>query len=148
MFSRRLSLTSDFSEVGRLNEWLDAASAEANVPAPLANDLKLCLNEAVANTMLYGFDGIVRPEIDVEIEIGAVSASAVLIDNGKAFNPLERPARPKLTNLEDATIGGFGIQLIRDTASEVDYARIGDRNRLTIICRAVPRATVQASPPR
>jgi serine/threonine-protein kinase RsbW len=122
--------------VTRMNRWLDDAFVEAGTAAPVADDLKLCLNEAVANAMLYGFRDTVAPEIDIEIGLGRASASAVLTDNGKPFNPLDWPQRPKLTRLEDATIGGFGIQLIRQTATSVDYDRIDGRNRLSVICGA------------
>lgn len=134
MLSRRLTLTSDFAEVNRLNHWLDEAFAEAGLAASVADDLKLCLNEAVGNAMLYGFADVAAPEIVVEIALGASSASATITDNGKPFDPLQLPPREKITDLEHATIGGFGVQLIRQAASSVDYAHVDGRNRLHIVC--------------
>ena len=134
VLTRRLSLASDFSEVTRLNDWLDEAFVEAGVAPGAAEDLKLCLNEAVANTMLYAFSDEADPQIEVEIRLDATSASAVLTDNGIAFDPLVLPEREKPTDLESAKIGGFGVQLIRQTASSVDYQRVDGQNRLHIVC--------------
>ncbi len=136
MLSRRLSLTSDFAEVNRLNQWLDEAFTEAGVSASVADDLKLCLNEAVGNVMLYGFADVAEPEIAVEISLDETSATAIVSDNGKPFDPMQRPAREKLSDLEHDAIGGFGVQLIRQTADSVDYARTDGHNRLRIVCRA------------
>lgn len=136
MLSRRLTLTSDFAEVNRLNQWLDEAFAEAGVAATVADDLKLCLNEAVGNVMLYGFADVADPEIAVEISVDAQSASAIVSDNGKPFDPLQLSPREKLSDLEHDAVGGFGVQLIRQTADSVDYARTDGHNRLRIVCRA------------
>lgn len=133
---RRLALAPDPAEVTRLNAWLDDAFAAAGTVPTVAGDLKLCLNEAVANVIGYAFDAVTSPEIDIEIGLSADRAIAVVTDNGRAFDPLSRPSREKLTSLEDAEIGGFGIHLIRDFASALSYQRIGNRNRLTITCES------------
>ena len=137
MLTRRLSLGPEVAEIARLNDWLDHAFADSGLARDIADDLKLCLNEAVANTMLYAFDQASDPQIVVDIEINERCASAVLTDNGKAFDPLAMPAPALPTDLETAQVGGFGVQLIRDSSSSVDYERRDGLNRLHIICGAV-----------
>lgn len=135
--TRRLSLKPEVSEVTRMNTWLDQAFTACGVAKDAADGLRLCLNEAVANVISYAFEPDAQTrEIDIELSVDTTSATAVLIDNGIAFNPLARPAREKYTALEDAEIGGFGVQLIRERASELAYQRIEERNRLRITCEA------------
>ncbi|MCW5697734.1 MAG: ATP-binding protein [Bauldia sp.] len=131
---RRLTLAPEISEATRLNAWLDEVFADAAVPAGVAEDLRLCLNEAVANVILYAFQPEDDPRIEVEFSGNERSAAAVVIDNGREFNPLEREARDKLTDLEHDVAGGFGVQLIRQTASALGYERVGNENRLRIVC--------------
>ena len=138
MLVRQLSLGPEVAEIARLNDWLDQACIDSGIAREIADDLKLCLNEAVANTMLYAFDQEPNPRIRVEIEINERCASAVLTDNGRAFDPLALPAPPMPTDLATAQVGGFGVQLIRDSSSSVEYERRDGLNRLHIVCGHAP----------
>lgn len=133
-----LHLSADLAEVSRMNVWFDALAAAAGTPVRLAGDMKLCLNEAVANVIDYGYDDPAAAEIDVTVEFGDEAIVAIVTDNGRPFDPLAAPAALPLTDLASAPIGGFGIKLIRETASSLAYAREGDRNRLTITCTDRP----------
>lgn len=144
MLFRRISLAPEISEVSRLNDWLDQAFAESAAPTEACADLKLCLNEAVTNTILYGYADQPAPKLDIEIKLDGRAAAALVTDNGIAFDPLDHPGREKPTDLETAEIGGFGVQLIRQTADIVEYQRSGGENRLRIVC-GDPLPSVPAS---
>lgn len=130
-----LHLAPRLSEVARLGEWLDARAATAAVPAELVADMRLCLAEAVTNVVSYAFDGVPDPELAVELAATPDVLTAVVVDNGAAFDPLGHPLAPRLSDLATAPIGGFGIRLLRETASALGYERLDGRNRLTITCR-------------
>lgn len=117
-----------------MNAWLDQSFIDSGLQRNVADDLKLCVNEAVCNTMLYAFGDERDPMISLELEIAGNVASATLTDNGVAFDPLSLPVPATPTDLETAQIGGFGVQLIRDSSNSVDYQRVDDRNRLHIVC--------------
>ena len=104
-----LHLAPQLSEVTRLNEWLDAQAAALPLPTGLVADMRLCLEEVVTNVVSYGFDGIPDPALAVGLEAGLDVLTAVVIDNGRAFDPLEHPLAPRLSDLKTAPIGGFGI---------------------------------------
>jgi serine/threonine-protein kinase RsbW len=134
MSLRRLSLKPEVSEVARMNRWLDDAFREAGTPPTLADDVKLCLNEAVSNAILYGFDGIADPRIDIELTLDEARAMALVADNGSPFDPMNWPTREKPESLEEAATGGFGLQLLRTIAGRIEYARVDEENRLRIVC--------------
>ena len=133
----RISLRGDLAEIARLNDWLAARFAEGGLPDAIAGDLRLCVNEAVANTIAYGFEGRDDAAIELRLEMSATGARAVITDNGMPFDPLEAPVATRIEGIETARIGGFGIKLIRETASALDYRRAGGRNALTILCGAL-----------
>ena len=58
-----------------------------------------------------------------------------VIDQGLAFNPLSVTPPDPTVLLEDATLKGIGIHLIRQVTDEVRYSRIGDKNVLTLIMK-------------
>jgi anti-sigma regulatory factor (Ser/Thr protein kinase) len=136
MLRREIELGADLTEVARMNDWLHALARDAGLPDGLRDDIKLCLNEAVANVIMHGSAGPAGVQIHLRIEASDTGARATLSDTGPAFNPLDHPEPAKITSIETAQIGGFGISLIRATARELSYARVDGRNVLTMSCGA------------
>ena len=130
-----LRLTRASEDIARLNGLLADLFARAGTDPTVAGDLKLCLNEAVANVMAHGETAGDPLRIDVRLRIGTGGALAVVEDNCTLFDPLSRPKAQPITGLDDAQVGGFGIALIRDTARTVIWEPLGSRgNRLTLAC--------------
>jgi anti-sigma regulatory factor (Ser/Thr protein kinase) len=122
-------------DVTRLNAWLDESFVRSRIEKTLAADLKLCLNEVMANLINYGFKDIPEPATVIEISLRPGHASATVTDNGIYFDMRDwKP--PKARDLMTGDPGGFGIALIRERASRIEYKREGDRNRLEIVCEA------------
>lgn len=136
MLRRSVELAADLAEVARMNVWLHDLAREAAMPDRLRDDIKLCLNEAVANIIMHGIAGDGPLEIRLDLAVSATGARAVLADTARAFDPLAHPEPAKITSIETAQVGGFGISLIRATAGELSYARADGRNVLTLVCGA------------
>ena len=133
----RISLKPTASDVTRLNAWLDEKFAESQLEKSLAADLKLCLNEVMANLISYGFKDTVEPSALVEIQLRPGYASATIADNGVYFDIREwNPSKAR--DLMNGDPGGFGIALIKERASRINYRRDGELNRLEIVCEASP----------
>lgn len=135
MLRQSLRLEPDLAQISILNDWLDAAAGQAGLHRRVAGDIRLCVNEAVTNIISYGAPGVERPDIAVDLELCAGRALAVVSDSCGAFDPLTHPAAEKIHGLDNARIGGFGISIIRATATALAYSRVENRNRLTIECR-------------
>src|SRR5262245_53328490 len=162
-FRDTLTLKPTVPEVVRLNAWLDEAFARSRISPRIAADLKLCLNEVVVNLISYAFPDTADPQISVEIELQAHTrtrwkkfvptawiaqafgrrvecldvgemAKAEVRDNGTFFDIRDWRAPPTPSDLMSAPIGGYGILLIRDRASAIDYDRVDGVNRLRITC--------------
>ncbi len=91
--------------------------------------LDLCIVELVSNIVDHGYRGA-RGEILIQLDFGAGSSSLVLtiIDEAPAFDPLSVPAPATPATLDEATIGGYGIHLVRSTADDCRYERRDGRN--------------------
>lgn len=131
----RISLSPTPSEVSRFNTWFDQRSVANGVTKQLAADLKLCVNEVLANAIGYGFKGTADPWITVRIKFGSRSATATIVDNGSYFD-LRSWNVPKNRDLMTAEPGGFGIGLVKERASQINYWRFCGRNHLKIVCEA------------
>jgi serine/threonine-protein kinase RsbW len=110
---------------GWLEKW-----ARDNVSPAVSFAAQLCLEEAVANVIMYGGSGPL--EIAVEVERNGEALVALIEDNGRQFDPTQAPAPSRAASLEDATVGDLGIHLMRSFASAMHYERRNGRNRLTL----------------
>jgi anti-sigma regulatory factor (Ser/Thr protein kinase) len=130
----QIRLAPTAAEVSRLNTWFDQKCAERGIDKTLAADLKLCINEVLANLISYGFKNTAKPWMVVKIRLQPGYASAKIIDNGAYFD-LRSWELPKNRDLMAGEPGGFGIALIRERARKISYSRFWGRNRLKIVCK-------------
>ncbi len=125
-------------ELDGLMEGLGGFCARAGVGEEVFGEVRLALEEAVSNTIRYGYaDQKVHP-----IRIGATVDGAELIldveDDGKAFNPLVAPLPDVTLPVEEKRPGGLGILLLREMTDRQDYRREGNLNKLRLVKRFRP----------
>jgi serine/threonine-protein kinase RsbW len=129
--ARRLVLRNDLAELDRLAGWVESW-AQQDVSADMSFAIQLCLEEAVANVIMYGGAEDDRLEIAVELERNGGTLVARIEDTGLQFDPTQVPPPSLATSLAEATVGDLGIHLVRSFASGMDYERQNGRNRLTL----------------
>ncbi len=136
--SHKLALAGGLTSVGEASAWVRTLAAQHGVAKELAENLDLCLNEVLANIVDYAYAGA-PGEIDLELCLDASSVALVIEDAGPAFNPLEFAEPTIPASLETATIGGFGIYLVRQFADACHYERHNNHNRLTLCFGECPQ---------
>jgi anti-sigma regulatory factor (Ser/Thr protein kinase) len=129
--ARRLVLRNDVAELQRLAGWIECF-AQQGMSSDVSFAVQLCLEEAVANIIMYGAARNDRLEIAVELERNGSTLVARIEDNGRQFDPTRAPPPAVATSLEQAKVGDLGIHLMRNFASGMDYERRDGRNRLTL----------------
>jgi serine/threonine-protein kinase RsbW len=129
--ARRLLLHRDLAELQRLAVWIEDEAAR-DLSADVSFAVQVCLEEAVANIMMYSAAQDDPLEIAVEVERTEQALVARIVDNGSAFDPT-RVARPPVpASLTQAEVGNLGIHLMRSFAGGMHYERRDSRNRLTM----------------
>ena len=131
-FERR-TFTADVSELRRLSAWWNDWAAWARLSDEPSYRGELCLNEAVANVILHGCGDGAAHEITITLERLDGQVRMTLEDNGSAFDPLRHPRPAPLTTLEDAPVGGLGVELLRIYSTEACYRHESGRNVLTLV---------------
>lgn len=117
--------------------FLEKEGARLEVPAGFRNKLELACEEALVNVISYAYP---EGSGDLSLEIRELPPHAgaprgieiVLVDSGIPFDPLAHTDPDMNVAVEDRTIGGLGIFLIRKTMDEVHYSRDHDRNIFTM----------------
>lgn len=119
---------------GRAREILKAILSSPEVSSchmKVALTLRLVCEEIVTNVTSYAYPEGADGFLDVDIQ---KTDRLVLrfTDGGVPFNPLEQQAPDINQSWKQRHIGGLGILLIRKKMDDVRYARLGERNVLTV----------------
>lgn len=127
-----LTVRNQFEDIPPANEaisrWMEAAEAP-----PAADYLaNLALEELVTNCVKYGYDDSAEHLIEVRLSLQDGELVMTIIDDGRAFNPLDLPPPDTSLAIEDRPIGGLGIHMLRQMSDRMDYERRDGKNHVTL----------------
>ena len=91
----------------------------------------IIIDEVFNNIISYS--GV--PNIDIYLKVEKVSEEKIslyFIDKGKHFDPTLTKKRTVQQNLEEGRVGGLGITIVKNLASDIEYLRDNDSNILII----------------
>lgn len=138
------------SDIPALSATVEAFCLAHGVEAPTAHKLVLGLEELLTNLAVHGTPGdgpLGRASADAAHRVTVVVTlqhNRLLLhyeDSGAAFDPLSVPTPDLEQPLAARPIGGLGVHLLRTLMDEVTYARVNERNRVTLVL-GLPSAPV------
>lgn len=122
-----------------LKTLFDFITSELSVYGCSGRDIrmvKLCVEEVFVNIANYAYHpktGEVRVGLDIPENFkDAIRVIISFIDKGRPFNPLEKEMPDLEAELEDRTIGGLGIFLVKTKMDDVTYEYKDGQNILTM----------------
>lgn len=126
-----LGRLSSFAEVRDLAE---AFGAAAGVDPATTLRVVLVLEELFTNTVTHGYSAGADGPIWLALVSQGGAVEVTYEDAGPPFDPLTAaPAPPDFSSgLADQLPGGLGLALVRGLTTAARYARVGNRNRLTL----------------
>ncbi|MFG1480234.1 ATP-binding protein [Xanthobacter sp. V4C-4] len=135
-----LRVGADIASISRATSWLADLAEREGWPGAMRFGLELSLEEALTNVISYGFSSATDdPAIRLEAHRLAAGRVALrLIDNGIPFDPTTIAEPEAVDSIEEARIGGHGVQLMRHFLESLAYRREGNENQLTLV--AAPAA--------
>jgi anti-sigma regulatory factor (Ser/Thr protein kinase) len=107
---------------------LEAFAQERKLPPAVLQAADLALEEHLTNVMSYAYEDKRNHQILVRLEVDAGVLLVEVQDDGRPFNPLNRPEVDTSLPLDKKPIGGLGVHLIRHFMDHVEYRREGDKN--------------------
>ncbi len=124
----RLVIRNQFVELRPMSAWLSETIKAMGGSDESIFNFDLCANEAVTNIISYGYTDQGEHEIILDIAVSGDVLCLSIEDDGSPFNPLEKPEHISPHNLEEAQIGGLGVDLILKIMKECHYTRINGKN--------------------
>ena len=127
-----ITLSNHVSELERLHQALWKFGKEQQLPNNLINTMNLALEEIVTNVIAHGYEDKGAHVIIICCSVRDGQVMAEVEDDGQPFNPLEYPDPDISTPLDDRSVGGLGIYLVRNVMDALDYNYLGGKNRITL----------------
>ena len=138
--SRRLIMKNEMTEVGRLRTFFFSVCREHGIDDETAKTLNLALEEWVANVINYAYPKGMRGHVEVTADVVDCVLTLVIKDHGEAFDPTQHAEVDINAELDERSIGGLGIHLVRTIMDTVAYQRTPDGyNRLVLTKNLQPQ---------
>ena len=120
-------------ELARVRRHVEAWAAEAGLSPRAARQLRMAVDEAVANAVEHGVSG---PGETVEIgaEASARGLAVTVRHRGAPFDPTAPPESLAAVR-ERRALHGYGLHLLRALVDELAYAHRGGVNEVRIVKR-------------
>jgi anti-sigma regulatory factor (Ser/Thr protein kinase) len=131
--AEELHITNEINQLDHLNEFLRQTTGGFDLRPDVRMNLRLAIEEAVANVILYAYPGETNQDICIRVEHSDTEISIVVTDSGLAFDPTAEKEPDVSLPCERRPVGGLGIVLMKQLMTKVSYSRTGNKNVLTMI---------------
>lgn len=127
---KEIRIANDLLEISHLSEFVEELCEELSLPAETTMNINLALEEAVVNIIMYAYPTDEQHEILLKVCTHTNQLIFLLTDNGLSFDPTKVEDADVTLPIEERSVGGLGIFLIRSIMNEVSYQRLDGKNNL------------------
>ena len=112
------------------------ACRDADLDREVCLRLTLLVEELFSNTVVHGHAGGSDAPVTATFDAEPGRITLTYEDTGPPHDPFASLARPDdAATVEDWPVGGLGILLVASMATDVEYQRVGDKNRIALTIR-------------
>ncbi|HXP97067.1 MAG TPA: ATP-binding protein [Telmatospirillum sp.] len=123
----------DLDDLVRAEAWLADRLRGLALPDDMVSAIRICAEEALSNVAIHAFDNDGEDHaILLRLTVSEAEVILVVEDAGAAFDPLAAEPTAMPLAIEDISIGGQGLVLIKAFAGRLDYERKAERNIFTM----------------
>ncbi len=126
-----LTLHNNVQEASLLAPFIETIATENGLDHSLTMELNLAVEEAVVNVMEYAYPQGETGEVTIEVSLADDLLDINIIDSGAPFDPTQKSDPDTSLPVEERSIGGLGIFLVRQVMDTVSYRRDDGKNILT-----------------
>lgn len=128
-----ITVPAETAALETVNAFIQEKLEAIDCPKRARMQMKLAVEEIFVNISSYAYHPeIGQAEVGVDIDGDPPTVTIRFLDQGRPFNPLEKPDADITLSAQDREIGGLGILLIKKIMDQVDYAYENGKNILTI----------------
>ncbi|HEY7205912.1 MAG TPA: ATP-binding protein [Methylomirabilota bacterium] len=118
----------------QVDAFLGEVCAAAGLGRETCLRLILLVEELFTNTVTHGHGADSEAPVRLECEVTPGRIALLYEDTGPEHDPFARIVAPdEKAEVEDRPVGGLGLLLVSAMAQQVEYRRVGDRNRISLV---------------
>ena len=126
---RRFSVVPDKASISAVSDFLDSCLEEYEIPMRVGYSLKVVADEILSNIVYYSGANTA----DVLFRNDADRITLTFGDDGTPYNPLESEEPDVTAGLEERSIGGLGLFMVKKMAESIQYEYAAGKNQLTVV---------------
>ena len=128
-----ITVPAEAAALETVNAFIQEKLESINCPKRAKMQMMLAVEEIFVNISSYAYHPEVGlAEVGVDVNGDPSTVTIRFLDQGRPFNPLEKPDADITLSAQEREIGGLGILLVKRIMDQVDYAYENGRNILTI----------------
>lgn len=132
MSSAKLILSNQHSEFSKLSSFWQKLASQKDLEANLSLQVEVCLDEIFTNIVSYAYQDNKEHKIEVEFDFQENKLQIRIIDNGEEFDPTTSIEPELISSIEERSIGGLGIHMVRKIMDKLIYERKQNKNILIL----------------
>lgn len=129
---KALTLPNDVATIPQMSAFVENVCEEAGFNAADVMQINLAMEEAVVNVMNYAYPEGKTGEVNITAEVSDTRLKFIIEDYGSPFDPTTREDIDTSLGLNERSIGGLGIHLMRCYMDSINYERNENKNILTL----------------
>lgn len=132
MTAKRTSfkLKTELAELETLRQELGRYGQAANLPPKKLFEINLVLDELFTNIISHGCLEPPEDRVSISLSYKGDQMQIEVRDGGIPFNPLDAKPPDLECALEERSVGGLGIHLVKKMVDAMEYQRSGNKNIL------------------
>lgn len=128
-----ITVPAEAAALETVNAFIQEKLESINCPKRAKMQMMLAVEEIFVNISSYAYHPEVgQAEVGVDIDGDPPTVTIRFLDQGRPFNPLEKPDADITLSAQEREIGGLGILLVKKIMDQVDYAYENGKNILII----------------
>jgi anti-sigma regulatory factor (Ser/Thr protein kinase) len=133
----RMSVGAEPGEVEKVNK-VFARFAETNgLPGGVRRSVNVALDELLANDLSHGMSERENGSVTVEVALDRKRVIITITDDGPPFDPFKQATPDTTLSIEERSIGGLGIHLVRELMDDFTYERRDGHNIVVLVKQLV-----------
>ncbi len=110
---------------------------EYNIAEDTRHVCNIVIDEIVTNIISYAYNDHDQHKITVTLTLQNEEISGAIEDDGQPFDPLNFPMPDIEQPIEDRSVGGLGIHIVRRVMDRIEYQRQGNRNKISFVKKII-----------
>ena len=128
-----ITVPAESAALETVNTFIQEKLESITCPKRTRMQMMLAVEEIFVNISSYAYHPEVgQAEVGVDIDGDPPAVTIRFLDQGRPFNPLEKPDADITLSAQEREIGGLGILLVKKIMDQVDYAYENGKNILII----------------